>query len=73
MLMNTINVSDKIYMLITPMYLNNNLYQNTEKDYGGEFEFNYMAIKNKLQIGFFTRQLINSETKSYRLMFRIFL
>ena len=73
MVMNSINISDKIYVTATPMFVNNNMFQSRENDYGGELEFNYMLKDNKIQLGLFTRQLLESETQSYRLMVRIYL
>ncbi|AZQ64292.1 hypothetical protein EI427_19370 [Flammeovirga pectinis] len=72
-IMNTINISDKVYFIITPMYIQNNFANMGQFDYGGEIEFNYMLIENKLQVGCFSRQLVNSQLESYRLMVRIFL
>ncbi|WP_044212583.1 hypothetical protein [Flammeovirga sp. OC4] len=72
-LMNSINISEKIYVLVTPMLIQNDFTTMQSFDYGGEVEFNYMLIKNKLQVGCFSRKLVNSEYSSYRLMFRLFL
>lgn len=72
---NSINISPKIYLNVSPMVLLNDFKDENRDLLGGEFEFNYMIKKNKLQIGFFSRQLFNHEsyTQSYRLMARIFL
>ncbi|WP_157491509.1 hypothetical protein [Flammeovirga sp. SJP92] len=72
-LMNSINISEKIYLLVTPMLIQNDFATMQSFDYGGEVEFNYMLVKNKLQVGCFSRQLANSEYSSYRLMLRFFL
>ncbi len=74
-LMNTINLSEKIYLIATPMYLMNDFSNEYNDLAGGELEFNYMLKKNKIQVGAFTRQLANAsvQSQSYRVMLRIFL
>lgn len=74
-ILNSINISEKVYLMATPMFLMNDFINENKDLIGAELEFNYMIKPNKIQIGFFTRQLKNrtDRIQSYRIMARFFL
>ena len=72
-LTNSIVLSEKSFILLVPMFFQNDFSDKDSLDSGGEFEFNYMVKYNKLQLGFFTRQLFKSNSQTYRLFVRLFL